>query len=131
LCQRSERKSLRNERLEKILISSIKQSGKAYLPVLNPLTGFDKFISRNVIGHKYIAICSGDDKIDLIKTQNQISNFTILIGPEGDFTQGEIDAALNKAFIAVSLGASRLRTETAGVVACQIISDWNTIYNIK
>lgn len=131
LCQRSERKSLRNDRLEKILIAALKQSGKAYLPLLNPLTSLDKFVSRNVIGNKYIAICSDEDKIDLIKTQNQISTFTILIGPEGDFSQEEIDLAFNNGFIPVSLGKSRLRTETAGVVACQIISDWNTIYNIK
>jgi 16S rRNA (uracil1498-N3)-methyltransferase len=129
LCQRSERKNLRNDRLEKILVSAIKQSVKSYLPVLNQMIGFDKFISGSVKDNKYIAICSNDKRSDLIKTHNQSRTFTILIGPEGDFSQEEIGSALKNRFLPVSLGASRLRTETAGVVACQIISDWSTIHN--
>jgi 16S rRNA (uracil1498-N3)-methyltransferase len=128
LCQRSERKNLRIDRLEKILVSAIKQSIKAYLPVLNPMTGFDEFISESMKGNKYIALCSNDKRNDLIRTDNQWRTFTILVGPEGDFSKKEIESALKNGFIPVSLGASRLRTETAGVVACQIISDWNTIH---
>jgi 16S rRNA (uracil1498-N3)-methyltransferase len=131
LCQRSERKNLRNDRLEKILVSAIKQSIKAYLPILNPITGFDKFISGNLKDNKYIALCSYDKRIDLIKAHNHSKTFTILIGPEGDFSKEEIGSALKNGFIPVSLGASRLRSETAGIVACQIISDWNTIQNTK
>ena len=131
LCHRSERKNLRNDRLEKILVSAIKQSVKAYLPVLNPMTGFDQFISESVKGNKYIALCSHISRSDLIKTRNKLKTFTILIGPEGDFSQEETTSALDKGFIPVSLGASRLRTETAGVVVCQIISDWNSIHKMK
>ena len=127
LCQRSERKYVRNERLEKILISAIKQSINAYLPVLNPITGFDSFISGNLKGNKYIALCSDENRKDLIKINNQKRLFTILIGPEGDFSPEEIKAALKKGFEPVSFGSSRLRTETAGVAACQIISDWSKI----
>jgi len=127
LCHRSERRNLRNERLEKILISAIKQSVKAYLPVLNPLTHFDKFISGTLRGNKYIALCSDINRTDLIKIKNKLRAFTILIGPEGDFSPEEIKSAFNIGFSPVSLGSGRLRTETAGVAACQIISDWNTI----
>jgi 16S rRNA (uracil1498-N3)-methyltransferase len=131
LCRRSERENLRNDRLEKILVSAIKQSIKAYLPVLNPMTGFDKFISGSVEDNKYIALCSNDKRSDLIKVHNHSKTFTILIGPEGDFSQEETESAIKNGFIPVSLGASRLRTETAGIAACQIISDWNTIHNLK
>ena len=128
LCQHSERKNLRNDRLEKIMISAIKQSVKAYLPVLNPLTGFDQLINGNVRGNKYIALCTHDPMAELISTQNKLRSFTILIGPEGDFSLEETGSALKNGFLPVSFGPSRLRTETAGVVACQIISDWNSIH---
>lgn len=131
LCHHSERKILRNDRLEKIMISAIKQSVKAYLPVLNIMTGFDQFIKGNIRGNKYIALCSHDVRSELIKTQNKLKAFTILIGPEGDFSGKETESALKNGFIPVSLGASRLRTETAGIVACQIISDWNTLHEKK
>ncbi|MFW5644748.1 MAG: RsmE family RNA methyltransferase, partial [Bacteroidota bacterium] len=101
-----------------------KQSIKAYLPVLNPLTDFKDFIrSKHQEKEKYIAHCLEQDRKELIKTGGKENSFLILIGPEGDFSAQEIKAALEHDFIPVSLGSSRLRTETAGVVATQIISD--------
>ena len=126
LCHRSERKSLRIDRLEKILISAMKQSQNAFMPILNRLTGFMNFIHECHDGNKYIAHCREDGKgIHLINTENINRHFTILIGPEGDFTDEEIMAAENKGFISVNLGRNRLRTETAGIVTCQVIADWH------
>jgi 16S rRNA (uracil1498-N3)-methyltransferase len=127
LCERSERKTIRHERLDKILISAIKQSVQAYLPLLNPLTKFESFLNQCNTGHRYIAHCRMDGKLHLIKVDNPSGQFTILIGPEGDFSDQEVLSAENRNFVPVSLGQNRLRTETAGVVACQLISDWNTL----
>jgi len=127
LCHRSERKKIRNDRLEKILISAIKQSVNAYLPVLNPMAEFNSFISACREKNKYIAHCKGDQKQWLIHAKKYDRKFVVLIGPEGDFSDEEIILAENNNYIPVSLGRNRLRTETAGVVACQIISDLNTL----
>lgn len=118
LCRYSERKEIKSERLEKVMISAMKQSLKAYLPQLDELTKFNDFISQPFDGQKFIAHCEEQQR-DLLKNlvvPNQ--NYLILIGPEGDFSAEEIDAAIKAGFKPVSLGESRLRTETAGVVAC-------------
>lgn len=123
LCDHSERRNIKNERLQKILISSMKQSVQAYIPVLNTLTGFRRFIDNCKEEYKYIAHCKNDENIHLIRSENPAGRFTVLIGPEGDFSHDEINSAKEKNFLSVSLGQSRLRTETAGVVVCQVISD--------
>lgn len=123
LCNRSERKILRIDRLEKVITSAMKQSLKAYHPVLHPMTEFDTFLKSESAGEKLIAHCMDGTRQDLIKMKNTGNNFTILIGPEGDFTLQELDFAFAKGFLPVSLGTSRLRTETAGIVCCQIIAD--------
>jgi 16S rRNA (uracil1498-N3)-methyltransferase len=118
LCRFSERKDIKTERLEKVMVSAMKQSLKAYLPKLDELTKFKDFISQPFEGQKFIAHCE-EQKRDLLK--NLIvphQNYLILIGPEGDFSTDEIELALKAGFQPVSLGESRLRTETAGVVAC-------------
>lgn len=118
LCRYSERKDIKTERLEKVMVSAMKQSLKAYLPQLDELTKFNDFIRQPFEGQKFIAHCEEQQR-DLLKNlviPNQ--NYLILIGPEGDFSSEEIDLALNAGFKPVSLGESRLRTETAGVVAC-------------
>lgn len=118
LCRFSERKEIKNERLEKVMVSAMKQSLKAYLPALDPLTKFHDLISRPFEGQKFIAHCDEQHR-DLLKNRilpNQ--NYLILIGPEGDFSSDEIKMAIDAGFHPVSLGDSRLRTETAGVVAC-------------
>ncbi len=123
LCQHSERKILRHDRLEKVLISAMKQSIKAYHPVLNELARFEEFIELHNTGNKMIAHCMSGERHELIKIEPVSAEFTLLIGPEGDFADNEVKSAIDKGFIPVMLGAARLRTETAGVASCQIIAD--------
>jgi 16S rRNA (uracil1498-N3)-methyltransferase len=101
----------------------MKQSLKAYKPILNQLSLFDKFIAQNHAGNRLIAHCLESERFELIKIKPALNDFTIFIGPEGDFTDLEIQSALKNKFLPVNLGKSRLRTETAGVVSCQIIAD--------
>lgn len=118
LCRYSERKEIKTDRLEKVMVSAMKQSIKAYLPQLDPLTKFNDFIRQPFDGQKFIAHCDEKHR-DLLKTMvDTNNNYLILIGPEGDFSSEEIEMAINAGFHPVSLGDSRLRTETAGVVAC-------------
>jgi 16S rRNA (uracil1498-N3)-methyltransferase len=125
LCRFSERKEIKSDRLEKVMISAMKQSIKAKLPQLDPLTKFSEFIAQPFEGQKFIAHCDEQHR-DLLKKMiipNQ--NYLILIGPEGDFSSEEIEKAMLAGFHPVSLGDSRLRTETAGVVACHTFNLMN------
>ncbi|MBU6343308.1 MAG: 16S rRNA (uracil(1498)-N(3))-methyltransferase [Bacteroidetes bacterium] len=116
LCKRSERDSIRADRLEKILISAMKQSLRAYLPELRPLTPLAQVLGEAALyPQRFIAWCPETPPPHL-KTLHQAGLDTlVLIGPEGDFTTEEVDMALGNGFSAVSLGAARLRTETAGL----------------
>ena len=118
LCRFSERKDIKTERLEKVMVSAMKQSLKAYLPLIDPLTKFNDFISKPFEGQKFIAHCDEQHRDLLKKILLPNQNYLILIGPEGDFSSEEINMAIKAGFHPVSLGDSRLRTETAGVVAC-------------
>jgi len=118
ICQRSERKEVKTDRLNKIITSAIKQSLKAYHPVLNEPETLAKLLSRNFDGQKFIAHCDEGDKGTLKESIGLKGKYLILIGPEGDFTPKEIDEALNNDFKAITLGESRLRTETAALEAC-------------
>ncbi len=118
LCRFSERKQLRTDRLEKIILSAAKQSLTAYLPKLNELTDFDTLVRNAVEQDKFIAHCYKEDKRVLRDEIRTGHDTLILIGPEGDFSEQEVQNALSAGFVPVSLGDSRLRTETAGVVAC-------------
>jgi 16S rRNA (uracil1498-N3)-methyltransferase len=120
----SERKNQKTERLEKIAVSAMKQSLKAYLPKVNELIDFDKFIQNANFKGKFIAHLTDDAKPlkDVAAICNEV---LIMIGPEGDFAEDEILLAQKFSFQLVSLGNSRLRTETAGVVACAIINAFN------
>lgn len=118
ICQRSERKDAKVERLNKIITSAIKQSIKAYHPVLNELVTFSQLITKPFNGQKFIAHCEKSVKTSLNAELVAKGNYLILIGPEGDFTAPEIDDALQNGFKAITLGESRLRTETAGLEAC-------------
>lgn len=118
LCRCSERKEIKTDRLEKVMISAMKQSLKACLPHLDPMTKFSEFISQPFEGQKFIAHCSSLHRDLLSEKMAPQSNYLILIGPEGDFTTEEIENAIAAGFSPVSLGESRLRTETAGLVAC-------------
>lgn len=122
LCEHSERKNIKPDRLEKILVSAIKQSLKAYLPKLNDLTPFKELVLNSIAKNKYIAHCYDGEKIHLKNESLQNKEVLVLIGPEGDFSHDEIEFALNKGFKEITLGESRLRTETAGIVACHIVN---------
>lgn len=122
LCDRSERKRIRTDRLGKITMSAMKQSLKAYLPKLNELTDYQDFIKQSNDDVKYIAYCNDDALNHLKKEYSLAENVTILIGPEGDFSPKEIQLALENGYQGISLGSSRLRTETAGIAACHIIN---------
>lgn len=127
LCRYSERKEIKTDRLEKMMVSAMKQSLKAYLPQLDELTKFNEFIRQPFDGQKFIAHCEEQHR-ELLKNAIQSGkNYLILIGPEGDFSTEEIESALNAGFLPVSLGDSRLRTETAGVVACHTFNLLNDI----
>ena len=117
ICSRSERKKINLERCNKIIISAVKQSMKFYKPKLNSPISFIDFIDKEYVGEKHIAHCLNQKKHKIIKSE--YSSHLILIGPEGDFSENEISLAINKKFKPTTLGNSRLRTETAGVVATQ------------
>ena len=125
ICRFSERKIVKAERLEKIIVSAAKQSLKAYFPVLNPQCTFDELISKHNASQKFIAHCYEEDKKLLQNEIKKSSDVLILIGPEGDFSKEEVQSAILHDFIPVSLGESRLRTETAGVVACHTVAIMN------
>ncbi len=121
LCEHSERKAVKRERLEKVLVSSMKQSLRSALPRLNEMTSFQELIVKKYSGKKFIAHLSPDSaRLKDICKKNE--NAFVLIGPEGDFSQKELNLALKNGFGPVRLGPSRLRTETAGIVACEIIN---------
>ncbi|CAL2093862.1 Ribosomal RNA small subunit methyltransferase E [Tenacibaculum sp. 190524A05c] len=122
LCDNSERKVIKHDRLQKIMLSAVKQSLKFTAPKLNELTKFSDFIAKERDGELCIAHCNDGEKTSL-KNINFSSNIiTILIGPEGDFSLRETQDALNSKYIPISLGESRLRTETAGLVAVHSIN---------
>lgn len=121
-CRFSERKEVKVERLNKILVSAMKQSLKATLPTLEAMTDFKKFVLQPFDGQKFIAHCYKDAERVLLKSlYKPESNMLILIGPEGDFSEEEVQLALDNGFLPVSLGSSRLRTETAALVACHTV----------
>ncbi|MGB2143326.1 MAG: 16S rRNA (uracil(1498)-N(3))-methyltransferase [Flavobacteriaceae bacterium] len=117
ICQNSERKIIKTERFEKILQSAMKQSLHCYLPSLAPAIRFSEFIKMPQEGATFIAHCEDGEKLKFKDQIEAKKSITILIGPEGDFSPKEIELALKHQYIPVSLGASRLRTETAGIVA--------------
>jgi 16S rRNA (uracil1498-N3)-methyltransferase len=125
LCEHSERKQLKTERMEKILVSAMKQSLKASLPRLNNLTTFESFISTADGSNTFIAHCYPGDKIHLARAAKGFGKVVVMIGPEGDFSADEVMAAKAKLCREVSLGQSRLRTETAGITAVSLINVLN------
>ncbi len=127
LCQRSERKEAKVERLNKIITAAIKQSIKAYHPVLNEVTVLNKLLAAPFEGQKFIAHCELGDKEAIKNILKPSGRCLILIGPEGDFAPKEIADALNNDFKAITLGESRLRTETAALEACFEVNFLNRV----
>lgn len=130
LCHRSERKRIRVDRLQKRILAAMKQSLQAFLPQLNELEKLESFLKRikndgdNV--QRLIAHCEDGNDIHLKEKYQAGKNVIILIGPEGDFSPKEIEMAQEAGFEPINLGVNRLRTETAGIVACHIIALKNT-----
>lgn len=122
LCQRSERKKLSTDRLQRVIQEAMKQSLRTFLPQLNDPVSYAEFLRQEHEELRFIAHCERDEKMDLKRRVAADKDVVILIGPEGDFTRGEIDAAYEKGFLPVSLGESRLRTETAALVACVTVN---------
>lgn len=122
ICEHSERRKIRTERLKKIMLSAMKQSYKTKLTNINEAKSFNDFIQAEHNSKKYIAHLSDSFKSGSIKsTYKPGEDIVIIIGPEGDFSETEIHAALNNNFAPVTLGQSRLRTETAGITACCLV----------
>lgn len=118
ICDNSERKIIKNERFDKIILAAMKQSNQFYLPKLNEPITFKEFMSLKLEGDLFIAHCEEREKTLLKDAFTTQGKYTLLIGPEGDFSTKEIDTAITKGFKPVSLGHTRLRTETAAVVGC-------------
>ena len=120
-CRFSERKVIKTERVERIVVSAMKQSLKYSKPVVDDMVDFKKFISQERSGEKYIAHCYDGEK-NMLKDIHQAGcDATVLIGPEGDFSPEEVKMAMEAGYKPVSLGNSRLRTETAALAACHIL----------
>ncbi len=122
LCSNSERKKLKEERIVKTAVSAMKQSLKATLPIISPITPFNKLVKQPFDGQKFIAHCYKNEKNALKEAYTKNENVLILIGPEGDFSEDEVTLAIHHGFSPISLGNSRLRTETAGIAACHTIN---------
>lgn len=128
-CDHSERRQIKLEREEKVITAAVKQSLKAYHPVLHDLTSVRDIIAMNFEGEKYIAHCDSSfgERPYLGNLVKKGANTLILIGPEGDFSKEEINFALQNGFKAISLGRERLRTETAAVVATTVVATINKL----
>ena len=116
-CARSERRELKLERLEKIAISALKQSGQTWLPQLDELVDYAAFVASVAPGTTFIAHLEAGERTALAQVANAGLGCCVLIGPEGDFTPAEINLALGRGIRPVTLGTSRLRTETAALAA--------------
>ncbi len=123
-CRFSERKVIRTDRIEKIVLSAVKQSKKAWVPQVNDIVAFKSFIDSHQSGDRFIAHCYEEiEKVDFFRFLShhplppEKREITVLIGPEGDFSFDEVEYAIRKGFVSISLGAARLRTETAALSA--------------
>ncbi len=121
-CDHTERQYLKVDRLQKTAISAMKQSLKAWLPAIHPTEAFKDFVSSRTDEEKYIAHVDEQNQNYLQKVVTPGLSYLVLIGPEGDFSVDELALAFNLGYKKVSLGAARLRTETAGIAACHILN---------
>ncbi len=137
-CRYSERKVVKTERIDKILVAAMKQSHKAFKPVLNGMEDFRRFVARDFPGQKFIAHCYDESDIEgrgggaeektmdggkpfLLDVLDAAQDTLVMVGPEGDFSVEEVRLALQHGFRPVSLGRSRLRTETAALVSVHLM----------
>ena len=122
LCKNSERKSINLDRVEKKVISAMKQSRQAFLPVIQELKPFAQVIAESDEEKKFIGFVDEQNPLLLKNLAKASTSYLVMIGPEGDFSPEEMRDALQKGFVKVSLGPTRLRTETAGIAACHILN---------
>jgi len=122
ICVRTEKRKINFDRCQKIIVSALKQSFRVFLPDLKTITAFENFLQQADEPVKMIAVCAGTDRKTIKNVYKAGEDALIMIGPEGDFTEEEITMALNKNFFPVSLGNSRLRTETAAITACHALN---------
>lgn len=122
LCDHAERKHINLERFEKVIISAMKQSNQCYLPKINPLTSLSQFVRTSREGLLFVAHCEETERASLKEKLILNQQTTILIGPEGDFSTAEIQLALQQKYQPVTLGSTRLRTETAALAACHSVA---------
>lgn len=120
ICERSERRATNHERFDKVIVTAMKQSLQPFKPILHEQQTLSAFLNESPPG--FIAHCAEGERMELKKCSFHSPQVTILIGPEGDFTNSEIDAAIAAGWIPVSLGTSRLRTETAALVAVHTVN---------
>lgn len=125
ICERTERQHFRSDRMKSILISAMLQSRQVWLPKLTGPVTFNDCIQQNRQLQKFIAHCLPEQRQAFVHSVHKESDTIILIGPEGDFTQTEIELAIQNNFVPVSLGETRLRTETAGIVAVALARNTN------
>ncbi|MEO7176930.1 MAG: RsmE family RNA methyltransferase [Saprospiraceae bacterium] len=118
ICGHSEQIRMKTDRLERIAISAMKQSQQFHLPVIRALTPFQSYLDHPIEGQGFIAHCAKKGMPKLPSLIKPVGNITVCIGPEGDFSSIEISTALNAGYQEISLGNTRLRTETAGLIAC-------------
>ncbi|NLZ95213.1 MAG: 16S rRNA (uracil(1498)-N(3))-methyltransferase [Bacteroidales bacterium] len=126
-CRFSERKHINATRLEKIMVSAMKQSQKCRLPQFDEMIKFEEFIEQPFSGQKFIAHCYNSIKNNLTELCKKNTDTLILIGPEGDFSEEEVAKSIEHGFTPISLGESRLRTETAALVACHTVQLLNQL----
>src|SRR5690606_7368611 len=122
ICDHSERKVVKTDRFEKILQAAVKQALQYYMPQLQEVISFNDFIKQPFQGQKFIAHCEETERTSLKNALKRQTDVQILIAPEGDFSSNEIKAAVALGYKPVTLGKTRLRTETAAIVACHSIA---------
>lgn len=120
LCERTVRPRVRTDRMKRIIISAMKQSGRSWLPTLNNPVPFWEFFHQDLPSQRFMAHCMKEEKEELVTLMEAGKDTVILIGPEGDFTPSEVRYAIENHFLPVSLGPATLRTETAGIASCCI-----------
>ena len=126
-CRFSERKELKSERIERVVIAAMKQSRQATVPLINKIITFEQFVKQPFEGQKFIAHCHKTEKEKLTNIYSKGGNALIAIGPEGDFSEQEVQLAIEYGFKPISLGSNRLRTETACLMACHTIHVLNDL----
>ncbi len=131
ICEHSERRVVNADRSEKIIVAAMKQSCIAYLPLISPMVDFKNFLTTNneqLPTNRFIAVCEDyEGKKHLKEVCQKNEDAIVLVGPEGDFSKEEIRLAFENGFKPVSISINRLRTETAGIVACEIVNMLNEI----